>query len=110
MDNIKNIINKFPAASRAVTAKQPVKQAACLNTWKDSNVVITISEYLKGVDGMELVMSDGCLALRFTPGLKPENKQRWSQALHALAMLDEARNDLYQLIKNKKLKLKRMTF
>ena len=81
-----------------------------LQSWKDSEAVVIFSEYLKTCEGMQLVSDDGCLVLHFNPGLQPDKKQRWKNAVQALSLLEAAYNDLQQLIKNKKLKLKKVSF
>ncbi len=122
MNNIKNIMNQFPGAVRRqavepVEPEPPKAQAVerqllkhtsvSLQSWKDSEAVTALSKHLQTCEGIQLVSSDdGCLVLSFRPGLDSDNEQRWSQAVQALAMLEAAHNDLQQLIKNKKLKLK----
>lgn len=122
MNNIKNIMNQFPGAMRR-QAVEPVEPepskvpsverqlfkhvSVGLQSWKDSEAVTVLSKHLQTCEGIQLVSSDdGCLVLSFRPGLDPDNKQRWSKAVQALAMLEAAYNDLQELIKNKKLKLK----
>ncbi len=78
-----------------------------LRHWRDSARVVRLSEFLKANSsaGIRLLEADGCMVLRFEPGLTPDQKERWQIALQAENLLFKALNDLTTLAKKGLLRL-----
>jgi len=81
-----------------------------LKCWQASGPVVLLSAFLKEYQeyGITLEMSQAKPVLCFDPGLKPKtaNPERWSIAVHAMALIDAARVDLETLLSNDLLRLK----
>jgi len=96
--------NDQPAVDKAV-GKYPLRPKQPPGSWRDSRPVCELADYLKQYEGFRLVEHDGCPALRFISGVRPEDNKRWSQAETAVELLWNARDDLFYLMRNKLLKL-----
>ncbi|MBT6217844.1 MAG: hypothetical protein HOI42_13905 [Candidatus Marinimicrobia bacterium] len=99
-----------PALSTLDHPDQSKKPQPPLTDWQDSLPVQLLSSYLKEFydQGIHLKQtSDGQPVLCFKPGLKLEEKdpERFSIALHAAYLMDNARADLQELIDNDALHL-----
>lgn len=72
-----------------------------LNGWKDSASVSRLSIYLKRhrEHGIRLVLRNGHPALKFEPGLNPKDEERWKIAEASVQLLDDAFEDLRELIR-----------
>ena len=79
-----------------------------INSWRDSESIILLSEYLKENEkhGISLIEKEGCVSLHFEPGLTLKEKERFKIAEHALMLLEEAVDDIHYLRSINKFKLK----
>jgi hypothetical protein len=71
-----------------------------LQSWKDSEAVTTLSDYLKGPasGGIRLVIKNDSFSLKFEPGLRPDrDPKRWQSATEAYSLLMDALDDLLEL-------------
>ena len=83
---------------------------AILTDWKQSEPVSKLSAFLKENDDQGFYLKqtkNGFFILNLEPGLKQEtyDPDRWAHAIHALELIDDAREDLKQLISNGALSL-----
>lgn len=79
-----------------------------LNSWRDSESIILLSEYLKENEknGISLIEKEGCVTLHFEPGLTLKEKDRFKIAEQALMLLEEAVDDIHYLRSINKFQLK----
>jgi len=79
-----------------------------INSWRDSESIILLSEYLKEnkKHGISLIEKEDCVSLHFEPGLTLKEKERFKIAEHALMLLEEAVDDIRYLRSINKFKLK----
>jgi hypothetical protein len=81
-----------------------------LNSWKDSEPVVALSQFIKSnsILGAHLVSDklNGQLSIQFNPGLTSQEPDRWKLGAEATDLFFKAKDDLAWLMHRSMIKLK----
>ena len=90
-------ITDQPDVEPASDSTEPANESSELTSWRESETVVALSEFLKASDGTRLVELDGCPCLHFDNSVSPADPEQWQHALTACQLLEAARDDLLYL-------------